>query len=186
MAVRLEKIVIDHDGDVWFFAYGSLMWDPDFPYDEAQPALLRGYHRAFCVRSEVYRGTPARPGLALGLDRGGACRGRAFRVAAAKVPAVAAHLQHREMQGDIDTCRHVPVARATGRVSACAFVVNRDDVLYDGKLTVEAMARRIATCSGERGTNRAYLESTVRQLDGLGISDGTLHALLRRVAALAG
>ena len=66
--------------DLWVFAYGSLIWDPGFPFEEARPALLRGYHRAFCLYSTRYRGTPERPGLVLGLDRGGACRGVAFRV----------------------------------------------------------------------------------------------------------
>ena len=66
--------------DVWVFAYGSLMWDPGFAHVEAQPALLRGYHRRFCVYSHRYRGTPERPGLVLGLDRGGACKGIAYRV----------------------------------------------------------------------------------------------------------
>src|SRR5262250_1346335 len=71
------------DQDFWVFAYGSLMWRPGFAFLERQPALLRGYHRAFCVYSHHYRGTAARPGLVLGLDRGGSCRGRAYRVAAA-------------------------------------------------------------------------------------------------------
>ena len=64
------------EGDVWIFAYGSLMWDPGFAYVEAQPATLHGYHRQFCIYSYAYRGTPERPGLVLGLDRGGSCRAR--------------------------------------------------------------------------------------------------------------
>ena len=66
--------------DLWVFAYGSLTWDPGFPFEEARPALLRGYHRAFCLYSTHYRGTPERPGLVLGLDRGGACRGHLKRL----------------------------------------------------------------------------------------------------------
>src|SRR5215469_4449876 len=69
--------------DLWIFGYGSLMWNPGFPHAEAQPALLHGFHRAFCVYSSRYRGTPERPGLVLGLDRGGACKGVAFRVPSA-------------------------------------------------------------------------------------------------------
>ena len=58
-----RKIIVDQPGDVWFFAYGSLMWDPGFRPAEVRPALLHGWHRRFCVASAIYRGTPeaARP-----------------------------------------------------------------------------------------------------------------------------
>ena len=84
-------------GDIWVFGYGSLMWRPDFPHVETRPARLRGYHRALCVLSTRYRGTKARPGLVLGLDRGGSCVGRAFRVAARDADRVLAILHEREM-----------------------------------------------------------------------------------------
>src|SRR5256885_846210 len=78
-----------HDGrDIWLFAYGSLMWDPGFPFEEARPALLRGYRRSFCLYSHRYRGTPEKPGLVLGLDTGGMCRGIAYRVAGRHVKRV--------------------------------------------------------------------------------------------------
>lgn len=177
------KIRFDLDGDVWIFAYGSLMWDPSFPHEEIRPALLRGYHRAFCVDSVIYRGTPDRPGLTLGLDRGGSCLGRVFRVAARDRDLVAAYLEDRELREDIYFCRRVPVTTPAGRIDAYAFVVNRNDPVYAGKLTVDVMARRIATCRGERGPNVDYLRNTVAHLDELGIGDGPLHELLRRVDA---
>src|SRR3978361_1416381 len=70
------------DNDLWVFGYGSLMWKPGFEFVEQAPARLIGEHRALCVYSFDHRGTPEKPGLVLGLDRGGACRGVAFRVAA--------------------------------------------------------------------------------------------------------
>ena len=84
------------DGDIWVFGYGSLMWRPGFPHLEVAPALLHGYHRAFCIYSVHHRGSRERPGLILGLDRGGSCQGRAFRVAAADAEATIAYLDDRD------------------------------------------------------------------------------------------
>jgi len=66
-------------GDLRIFGYGSLMWNPGFAYARSCAALLRRYHRAFCVYSNRYRGTPEKPGLVPGLDRGGACRAKKWR-----------------------------------------------------------------------------------------------------------
>ncbi|MBV9246385.1 MAG: gamma-glutamylcyclotransferase, partial [Methylobacteriaceae bacterium] len=82
--------------DFWVFGYGSLMWRPGFAFVERQLATVRGYHRALCVYSHVHRGTPDRPGLVLGLDRGGACRGVAFHVAGEKWAETIAYLRGRE------------------------------------------------------------------------------------------
>jgi hypothetical protein len=84
------------NGDLWVFGYGSLMWRPGFDFVEQVPARLIGEHRALCVYSFVHRGTPGKPGLVLGLDRGGACRGVAFRVAAKHRTDVVAYLRERE------------------------------------------------------------------------------------------
>src|ERR1700755_860726 len=83
-------------GDLWVFGYGSLMWRPGFEFIERVPARLIGEHRALCVYSFVHRGTPEKPGLVLGLDRGGAWRRVAFRVAAGKRREVVAYLRARE------------------------------------------------------------------------------------------
>ena len=83
-------------GDLWVFGYGSLIWRPGFEFIERVPARLIGEHRALCVYSFVHRGTPEKPGLVLGLDRGGACRGVAFRVAEEHRAATVAYLRARE------------------------------------------------------------------------------------------
>ena len=179
-------IVFDEPGDVWFFAYGSLMWDPGFDHEEVRAALLRGYHRTFCVHSEVYRGTPERPGLSLGLDRGGSCRGLAFRVAESNRDAAAAYLEERELVEDIYFCRRVELTSAEGRFHAYAFIVNRRHAIYAPKQPIDDMVRIIAGASGGAGTNTEYLKNTVLHLDELGIADGALHELLRRVEGLSG
>jgi glutathione-specific gamma-glutamylcyclotransferase len=181
-----HRIVYEEPGDVWFFVYGSLMWDAPFPVAETRPALLRGYHRSFCVLSVIYRGTPERPGLSLGLDFGGACRGLALRVAAGDRDRVARQLEHRELQENIYFCRRVAVTTPRGRLSAYAFVINRADPIYAGRLELAEIAARIAAASGERGPNRDYVANTVRRLDELGIADRTIHALMRRLEEISG
>ena len=167
--------------DIWVFGYGSLMWRPGFRYCAAEPALLRGYHRAFCVYSVRYRGTPEAPGLVLGLDRGGSCRGRAFRVAAADAAEALAYLEERELDTGSYHRRVVPVEISGRRVGAYAHLVNRAHPQYTGKLSLEETAALIERSRGETGENRDYLENTVAHLDALGIPDGPLHALLRLV-----
>jgi len=178
--------MIPDDGDFWVFAYGSLMWRPGFDHVEARGALLRGYHREFCVYSHRHRGTPERPGLVLGLDRGGCCRGVAFRLPRAEAPAVVAYLAEREMNTNTYEPRLLPVDAEGERVRAYTFVVRRDHAQYAGKLPVDKAARLIMQGEGQSGLNRDYLIHTVRRLEGLGCRDARLHALLAEVARLTG
>ncbi len=171
--------------DAWIFGYGSLMWRPEFPHVETQPALLRGYHRALCVYSVRYRGTRECPGLVLGLDRGGACRGRAFRVRAADLDGVMAYLTEREMPNKVYDPRWLPVELPSGRVHAYAFVVRRDHPQYTGKLTPDRAVPLILQGQGVNGPCLEYLRNTVCHLDELGIADGPLHDLLRRAEKAA-
>lgn len=166
---------------MWIFGYGSLMWDPRFEYVRAAPALLRGYHRAFCVYSVRFRGTPERPGLVLGLDRGGACRGMAFLVAKANVPDVLATLWAREMPRLVYLPRLVPIEVESGKTCALAFLADRTHESYAGRLELDHVAATIATCRGLGGPNIDYLANTLRHLDKLGIRESRLQAILRAV-----
>jgi cation transport protein ChaC len=180
-----REILVTEPGDVWFFAYGSLMWDPGFQPAEVRPALLRGWHRRFCVASVIYRGTPDQPGLSLGLDRGGSCRGLALRIAEADRDRVLAYLAHREMPEEIYSSRLVRLITEEGATDAYALVVNRDHSLFVPPMALSEMAARIARAKGSRGPNQDYLVHTVRHLDALGITDGLLHRLLDRVEKIA-
>ena len=122
------------DGSIWVFGYGSLMWRPDFAYVEAAPALLHGYHRAFCIYSVHYRGTRARPGLILGLDRGGSCRGRAFRVAAPDAAGVIDYLDSRELVTNVYIRRNLPIMVGGARIRALAYVADPTHAQYAGTL----------------------------------------------------
>jgi len=185
--------------DFWVFAYGSLMWNPGFRYLESHAGLVHGYHRAFCVTSNHYRGTRERPGLVLGLDRGGCCRGRVYRVAAQHHKEVTDYLHEREMINAVYEPRWLPVslqpaagspmevpavgaeAPSPPKVRAAAYVVDRTHEHYAGKLPPERIAALILQGYGKSGSNAAYLENTVRHLDELGIVDCPLHRLLRLV-----
>jgi cation transport protein ChaC len=160
------------------------MWDPGFEYLRAEPALLHGYHRAFCVSSTRFRGTPKRPGLVLGLDRGGACRGVAFLVAAARIARVIERLWKREMSGRVYVPRLVTVEVESRRTRALAFVADRRRAGYVGRLELGLIAHTIATCSGARGPNLHYLENTLKHLEQLGIRERRLHKILQAVEAL--
>jgi cation transport protein ChaC len=166
-------------GDFWVFGYGSLMWKPEFPFVAAESALLRGWHRAFCVWSIHYRGTVKKPGLVLGLDRGGACRGRAFLIAPGDAAGVAEYLHRREMLTGVYEPRYVTVELASGkRAQAATFLADSRHAQYAGKLAPAKLVRIICEGHGSAGSNLDYLRNTVRHLDELGIADGPLHRLL--------
>ncbi len=173
-------------GDLWIFTYGSLMWDPAFRYAERVPALLRGYPRSFCIYSSRYRGTASKPGLVLGLDRGGACRGIAYRISEHEVPRSLEQLWLREMRRGVYVPRLLPVAAGEERRAALTFLANRTHDGYAGRLELENCATIIAECRGERGPNVDYLVNTLRHLDALGVRDQRLHRLLAKVRARAG
>lgn len=169
---------------VWIFAYGSLMWSPEMRFDEALPARISGYHRSFCLYSPEYRGTRAKPGLVLGLDRGGSCRGIAYRLAASSLAAEIDLLWTREMTGGVYHMTPLKIATARGPLTGYAFTVRRDSPDYAGRLAHEFVAKIIATSRGDRGTGRDYLANTVRHLDALGIRDRALHRIEVLVKAL--
>ena len=167
-------------GDLWVFGYGSLMWRPGFAFVERVPARLIGAHRALCVYSFVHRGTPEKPGLVLGLDRGGACRGVAFRVAAKNRSEVVAYLRAREQVTSVyrEVKRSVWLEDdARQRVSALAYVVDRGHVQYAGRLSLHDQLRHVLQGHGQSGNNRDYVLSTVKAIEAAGFRDAPLHQL---------
>jgi cation transport protein ChaC len=168
------------NGDLWVFGYGSLMWRPGFDFVEQVPARLIGEHRALCVYSFVHRGTPEKPGLVLGLDRGGACRGVAFRVPEAKREETIAYLRAREQVTSVyrEVTRSVWLEDdARQRVSALTYVVDRGHVQYAGRLTLAEQLRHVLQGHGQSGNNRDYVLSTVKAIETEGFRDNQLHKL---------
>lgn len=185
-ADAVELIWPEPGGDPWVFAYGSLMWNPCFGYEEARPARLHGWHRSLCILSVVNRGSRERPGLALGLDRGGSCAGLAFRLAAAEVAAARERLWEREMLHAVYVPRIAPLRLQGGRrVRALVFVAKPGHPQYTGDLPPEEAARLVAQGNGAYGTALDYLRNTVRHLDDFGIDDLPLRRVLRLAEAAA-
>ena len=175
--------VSDHEsgkGDLWVFGYGSLMWRPGFEYADKVPARLIGEHRALCVYSFDHRGTPEKPGLVLGLDRGGACRGVAFRVAPELRDATIDYLRAREQTTNVyrEVMRSVWLEdHARQRISALAYVVDRGHVQYAGRLSLAEQLRYVQQGHGRSGNNRDYVLATVRAIETEGFRDAPLHQL---------
>ncbi len=169
--------------DFWVFGYGSLMWKPGFPHIEVRPGRLYGYHRRFCIFSHRYRGTREVPGLVFGLDRGGSCRGLAFKVPAGEADAVMDYLQEREMVTGVYDPGWVRVATDRGPLRAASFIVDQSHEQYAGRLELPDMVRLVCQGKGSMGACREYLENTVHHLEALGLSDPHLKRLLKAVRA---
>ena len=165
--------------DLWVFGYGSLMWRPGFPYLEARPGRMFGLHRSLCVYSVFHRGTAERPGLVLGLDQGGSCRGVVFRVAGKEREAVLDYLRERELVTDVylERARPVLVEGHGEPVAATTYLVDRSHRQYAGVLPYDRLLHFVRTGQGQSGANRDYVVQTAAHLSELGISDQTLERL---------
>ena len=172
------------DGSLWVFGYGSLMWRPGFAYARRCKALLRGWRRRLCVYSHVYRGSPERPGLVLGLDRGGACPGVAFEVDAALRDETIRYLREREQVTAVYLERVAPVELECGeRVLALTYVADRLHRQYAGGLDREAMLEYVLAGNGKSGANADYVLETHDHLRVLGVRDPDLEWLSAKLRA---
>jgi cation transport protein ChaC len=169
-------------GDFWVFGYGSLMWNPGFETIERRPAVMHGVHRALCVHSWVHRGTQEKPGLVLGLDRGGSCRGLALKVEGERREAVVSYLRERELVTSVYLERWRAARLDNGeQVTALVYVVDNSHVQYAGRLADEAIARIVEAGSGRSGRNIDYLVNTVSHLRESGVHDPHLEAVMARL-----
>jgi glutathione-specific gamma-glutamylcyclotransferase len=167
-------------GDLWVFAYGSLMWRPGFDVLERRKARLIGAHRALCVYSFVHRGTPEKPGLVLGLDRGGNCRGIAYRVAAAKRSETIDYLRAREQVTMVylEAWRRIWLDDDPREsVQALCYVVDRGHQQYAGRLSPAEQLHYCRQGHGRSGACRDYVVATVDELESLGVRDAGLRQL---------
>lgn len=173
-------------GDLWVYAYGSLMWDPGFHFAEVRLAELAGHRRRFSHRLPLGRGTHERPGLTLSLERGdGACEGLVFRIAEQLADVESAIVWRREMLWDDYRPQLLAVQTPQGEVTAIVFCANESHPNHCGELPLAETAAIIASASGVMGTNRQYLELVHAQLENLGIEDEYVRELAARVQAFS-
>lgn len=171
--------------DVWVFAYGSLIWSPMIRFAERRVVRVHGFHRGLYIWSHINRGTPDAPGIALGLDRGGSCQGVAYRLDEQDLCSELALLWRREMIVGSYVPTWVQAVAGADRVPAIAFVVNRAQFTYAGRLddaTLESVAR---VAHGQYGSCRQYIVETASSLEHHGIPDRRLTRLARRLADTA-
>ncbi len=184
-------------GELWIFAYGSLIWRPGFDYEEVRPARLWGWHRRLCVYSWHHRGTVETPGVVLGLDRGGSCRGLVYRVAASRRAATLAYLREREQVSPLEhlpspiyreIVRPVRFEDGRGRTvesrgpAALTYVVDRTHPQYTGAIDEESLLTLVRQGRGISGANPDYVVSTAEHLAALGMRDAVLDRLAARLA----
>ena len=169
----------------WIFGYGSLMWRPGFEFVESEPALIRGLHRRLCVMSHVHRGTPERPGLVLGLDRGGSCHGTAFRIEPDRWEDTLAYLRSREQVTMVYLERSKPIhLLCSGRpATAVTYIVDRAHKQYAGKMEDRTVLEHIRQGHGISGACTEYVFNTVAHLREMKIRDEHLERIAEQLKA---
>lgn len=170
----------------WIFAYGSLMWNPEFAWDARHVATIRGYHRSFRIWSRINRGTPDNPGLVLTLERGGSCRGLVYRIDPGRVQEEMGRIWAREMTFGSYLPKWLSCVVGGETIRALAFTVNRDCSGYAGAIPVEVMVEALASARGRYGPAHDYLFKTTETLREHGIRDARVehltHLVKQRIA----
>lgn len=181
----LDAVLAGRDAHepLWIFAYGSLMWNPGLAFVAKRVGTIYGFHRDFCLWSRINRGTQERPGLVLTLERGGCCRGLAFRLTASTSRDELRALWRREMSLGSYHPRWIDCHAGGDRFPVLAFIVNRACSGYAGRLPLDAMVRSIATARGRYGSSAEYLFQTQAALESHGILDRHVKQLAERVKA---
>jgi cation transport protein ChaC len=181
----VEQLLKRHSPDpLWLFAYGSLIWKPDFTALEHTRAIAYGWHRSFCLELKSWRGTPELPGLMLALDRGGCCEGVAYRLPDNDHHDQLRRLVRRELgcREDVAATRWITVRTDTGPVRALVFYAGPRGSDYTGRRSPEEVARILASAAGHMGSCAMYLHQTVMKLEEHGIHDRRLWHLQELVA----
>lgn len=174
------------DGDLWVFAYGSLMWNPMLNYLQRSAAVLRGWHRSFCLRIVAGRATPTSPGRMLALEQGGSTQGVAFRFSEGTLQEELRLLWIREMAMGAYTSIWSPITLDDGsEAKAIVFVADTGRPQFQHDSTIASIAPQIAQAQGAFGSNADYVFQLKAALDELGTHDEYVHCLASTLAPQA-
>ena len=165
-------------GELWVFGYASLLWNPEFAYDEHRPAFVRGWHRALRMASRINRGSPERPGLVFALLPGGSCHGAVFRVPRSHANDALEGLWQREMPTGVYDPRWLPCRTPQGEVSALAFTLSRKSPQHTGRLSEAQLVEILRHARGKYGTTLYYVLRTARSLEARGVRDHEIERLV--------
>jgi glutathione-specific gamma-glutamylcyclotransferase len=185
MAEMAQAVLAHYSPDkLWVFAYGSLIWKPEFEIAEKRHAVAYGWHRSFCLKLTRWRGTRELPALMLALDRGGSCVGMAYRLPAGDIHGQIVKLLNREIDANPPTNvpRWINVATEDGPITALAFVVSSRGRAYDGKRSLSDVASVLSRAAGHWGSSAEYAFRTISTLEEHGIRDRNLWKIQKMMA----
>lgn len=181
----VATLLAGHASDqLWIFAYGSLIWKPEFGFTAHERATAKGWHRSFCLRLARWRGTPEQPGLMMALDRGGQCAGVAYRLPDENWRDQLGRLVRREvtLKPSGNAPRWIKVRADSGDRQALTFTANPMSRNYVRALPPAEVAWTLARAAGHWGSGAEYLYQTVTHLESFGIRDRNLGRLQELVA----
>ena len=164
--------------DLWVFGYASLIWRPEFEFEEHRPAHLRGYHRALKMWSRVNRGTPECPGLVFALLSGGSCKGIVYKVPQARSAQALEQLWEREMPTGVYDPKWLACETPDGTVKALTFTLSRKSPNFTGQLETSTYRQIFEKSQGRFGSTLDYAKQTFDCLQKVGINDKELGRLL--------
>ena len=172
---------------LWIFGYGSLLFRPDFPFEERRPARIQGFQRRLDQGSPDHRGTPERLGRVATLvrDEGAWVGGAVHRVAERDEERVLAQLDHREQGGyERVTIAALPVDSDDHRaaITATTWIATPDNPFHLGPEPLERMVAQIRAAVGPSGANVEYVLRLSDALRALGIEDPHVDALARALS----
>ncbi len=173
-----------HGAPLWIFAYGSLIWKPEFEAIDKRRATAFGWHRSFCLHINRWRGSHEQPGLMMALERGGRCDGVIYRLPDDDRVAQIERMLRREVSAveNRDAVRWLNVATQDGPCRALGFWAGATGERIVSRQPLSDVARILARACGHFGSGAEYLYNTVSHLETFGIRDRNLWRLQHLVA----